>query len=461
MSRHQVLRMFHMCVTVCLVCLIPTLCHSAATSGTNVGKNSRTSKHSKDNPEQLDIVPSLSGVPGNPAEGTRKPSQGGDVPSHSALLQGGDVTRKHRSRIMSPMTGEEQMKTDIHPRPVRSPQQGTDPLPTLPESKIQNQPVDQQLGYYGEIIPTVTIDQRGTEYESPAEQKDDELEEKLDMLRLRYGYMNSVLPENMSMYPDVMNYTEPAEEAEEAEEAGGEEQEEQGEYEADEYLMSASVNISQFGDHGNEYEADEGLQPSGSELRPYKVHNMSSMVSDVYDPYYNYGYQYRPKKDNPAQVIQATPVISDVQMTGSASAGSNGTTGMQAKITDVKTITQKKNLADFGGMSVSATFGIVVGSIIGFWLVMGPLVCLLMKVRDHHKEKQKRFMLAPRHGKDKSDNGIMEAMIMTELGKLSLKSKKKYTAVRNPTKTPDRQSLTDDRELDTFHDACDTPALLP
>ncbi|XP_046559055.1 uncharacterized protein LOC124268080 [Haliotis rubra] len=397
MNRHLVLSMFHVCVTVCLVFLVP--CHSAATGGVNIGMTSRMTKDSKDNPEQLVIVPSMSGVPATSASGTRKTSQGGDVPSHNALLQGGDVTRKHNPRIMSNMRREEQKKTNGHPRPVRSPQQGTDPLPLLPEAKMQNGPVDQQLGYYGEIIPSLTIDQRGTEYESPAEQRDDELEEKLDMLRLRYGYMNSVLPENMSMYPDIMNYTEPAEEAEEAEEAG--EQEEQEEYEADEHLMSASTNISMYGREGAEYEADEGLQPSGSELRPYKVHNMSSMASDVYDPYYNYGYQYRPKKDNPAQEIEPTPAMNgaskfkDAKITGLASAGANGTMGTNAKITDVKTITQKKNLADFGGMSASATFGIVVGTMVGFWLVMGPLICLLMKVRDHHKEKQKRFMLAP------------------------------------------------------------------
>ncbi|XP_041360776.1 uncharacterized protein LOC121377006 [Gigantopelta aegis] len=101
------------------------------------------------------------------------------------------------------------------------------------------------------------------------------------------------------------------------------------------------------------------------------------------------------------------------------------------------------------GMAASTIFGIVAGCVIGSWMILGPMICLLCKYRDSRSEKRKRF--SPRMYRGDSNNGITEAMIMSELGKDPIKL--------HHTKFKQRESTYSEKS-DTFHDAYETPSLL-
>ena len=103
-----------------------------------------------------------------------------------------------------------------------------------------------------------------------------------------------------------------------------------------------------------------------------------------------------------------------------------------------------------GGLPASTIFGIVAGCVIGSWMILGPLICLLCKYRDACQEKRKRFSPRLYHGD--SNNGITEAMIMSELGKDPIKM--------HHTNYRQRESTYSERS-DTYHDAYETPPLLP
>lgn len=67
-------------------------------------------------------------------------------------------------------------------------------------------------------------------------------------------------------------------------------------------------------------------------------------------------------------------------------------------------------------MTASATLGVVVGTIIISWLIVGPAVCLAWRWNEKRRDRNKILLQRPQlHGS--VDEGIMDAMVMSELGK--------------------------------------------
>ena len=66
-------------------------------------------------------------------------------------------------------------------------------------------------------------------------------------------------------------------------------------------------------------------------------------------------------------------------------------------------------------LSPSSTFGIIVGIIIGFTIILGPIICILCRVRRRHREK-KRKLSAHSTGHKKGDADAMETMLTCDFG---------------------------------------------
>jgi hypothetical protein len=72
-----------------------------------------------------------------------------------------------------------------------------------------------------------------------------------------------------------------------------------------------------------------------------------------------------------------------------------------------------------GGISVSATFGIVTGSLIACCIIVGPLICILCRMHDRAKARRRK-RIAVNHTSihnDASEYGLTEAMVLNELGR--------------------------------------------
>lgn len=66
-------------------------------------------------------------------------------------------------------------------------------------------------------------------------------------------------------------------------------------------------------------------------------------------------------------------------------------------------------------LSPSSTFGIIVGIIIGVTIILGPIICILCRVRRRHREK-KRKLSAKGSGGFKPDAEAMETMLACDFG---------------------------------------------
>ena len=67
-------------------------------------------------------------------------------------------------------------------------------------------------------------------------------------------------------------------------------------------------------------------------------------------------------------------------------------------------------------ISGAQAFGIIAGVIIGFLVILAPIVCFLCRVRDKRKQKQRKLSAKRTPTKAQDDGGLMEAMIVSELG---------------------------------------------
>lgn len=74
-------------------------------------------------------------------------------------------------------------------------------------------------------------------------------------------------------------------------------------------------------------------------------------------------------------------------------------------------------------MTASATFGVVVGTILLSWLIVGPALCLAWRWNEKRRENKKIFLQRP-HLHGSVDEGINDAMVMSELGKASPRRQK-------------------------------------
>ncbi|XP_061171654.1 putative uncharacterized protein DDB_G0286901 [Saccostrea echinata] len=66
-------------------------------------------------------------------------------------------------------------------------------------------------------------------------------------------------------------------------------------------------------------------------------------------------------------------------------------------------------------LSPSSTFGIIVGALIGLTVILGPIICILCRVRRRHGEK-KRKLSAKQSGYRRGDAEAMETMITCDFG---------------------------------------------
>lgn len=66
-------------------------------------------------------------------------------------------------------------------------------------------------------------------------------------------------------------------------------------------------------------------------------------------------------------------------------------------------------------MTASAMFGVVVGTVLLSWLLIGPTMCLVW--RWHKKRNEKKSILLQRADHASMDGSIAEALVMSELGK--------------------------------------------
>ncbi|XP_055871135.1 uncharacterized protein LOC106071924 [Biomphalaria glabrata] len=86
---------------------------------------------------------------------------------------------------------------------------------------------------------------------------------------------------------------------------------------------------------------------------------------------------------------------------------------------NVDTVLKETSLIDTNlhkqyGMSSTMTWGIVIACFIAFTFILAPLGCILYKYRMEKRIKKRTFLKRPEHGS--VDEGIMDAMVMSELG---------------------------------------------
>ena len=66
------------------------------------------------------------------------------------------------------------------------------------------------------------------------------------------------------------------------------------------------------------------------------------------------------------------------------------------------------------GLGTGVMTGIIAASIVGFWIILGPVVCIICRCRDKAKERKERR----RHGcNDQIESGLIEEMIFMELAR--------------------------------------------
>ena len=74
-------------------------------------------------------------------------------------------------------------------------------------------------------------------------------------------------------------------------------------------------------------------------------------------------------------------------------------------------------------MTASATLGVVVGTVILSWLLVGPAVCLAWRWNQRRRDRGKILLQRP-HLRGSVDEGIMDAIVLSELGKAGHKGGK-------------------------------------
>ena len=127
---------------------------------------------------------------------------------------------------------------------------------------------------------------------------------------------------------------------------------------------------------------------------------MTTEESSSEDKYDEHGRQKILLKEHKAEDIKTTP--RDDNVTWSQAANSQ----------EVKD----------GGLSTGERTGIAMGCIVVFWIILGPLVCLICKLRDkkrHEKEKEAR------NEREKVSTGLVEEMVKAELQKMPNGDKEK------------------------------------
>lgn len=75
-----------------------------------------------------------------------------------------------------------------------------------------------------------------------------------------------------------------------------------------------------------------------------------------------------------------------------------------------------------GGLSYAARTGIAMACIVGFWIIIGPLVCLICKLRDKKRDKKEK---EERNAREKANSSLVEEMVKAELQKTPNGEKKK------------------------------------
>ncbi|XP_062573071.1 transcription factor mef2A-like [Saccostrea cucullata] len=88
---------------------------------------------------------------------------------------------------------------------------------------------------------------------------------------------------------------------------------------------------------------------------------------------------------------------------------------MMPELTTPQEMVEKVPIPAESALSPSSTFGIIVGTIIGLTVILGPIICILCRVRRRHGEK-KRKLSAKQSGYRKGDAEAMETMINCDFG---------------------------------------------
>jgi hypothetical protein len=78
-------------------------------------------------------------------------------------------------------------------------------------------------------------------------------------------------------------------------------------------------------------------------------------------------------------------------------------------------IVRKSPVPTEASLSPSSTFGIIIGIIIGFSVILAPILCIICRVRRKHREKKRRVSVK-QSGFSKSDVEAMEKMITCDFG---------------------------------------------
>ncbi|KAH9508386.1 hypothetical protein Btru_050965 [Bulinus truncatus] len=100
----------------------------------------------------------------------------------------------------------------------------------------------------------------------------------------------------------------------------------------------------------------------------------------------------------------------------------------------------KKTPPKDNGMSSTMSWGIAIACFIAVTFILAPLACILYKYRQEKRIKKRTFLKRPEHGS--VDEGIMDAMVMSELGEVR-NSRVKSVVGRKPG--PGRQATRDGR----------------
>ena len=233
------------------------------------------------------------------------------------------------------------------------------------------------------------------------------------------------------------------------------------------HTLYPGVNITDIllEDLGEEAEAGEGQEheheglqgseggPGGGGRYAYSPHHYDPLQSLPPDAYGDYevdflgqpkaSYRYVPGRPNPAGQgnvinIDPTPVLKPktpnteggqarlFDTGGGAGAGGGGAGGGGGASSG------RKNAGPFNpdrvvrhptGMTASATLGVVVGTVILSWLLVGPTVCQAWRWNHRRRDRGKILLQRP-HLRGSVDEGIMDAIVLSELGKAGHKGGK-------------------------------------
>ena len=233
------------------------------------------------------------------------------------------------------------------------------------------------------------------------------------------------------------------------------------------------ILMEDLGEEAGEMEGGEnelqGSEGGGGgkygEGHPGKYHPYQSLASDYYGDYEvdflgqpKASYRYVPAP--PADVgnmINPTPVVlrpktantegGQARLFDSGVSGGGGGGGQ-----NVGPYNPERVVRHSTEMTASATLGVVVGTIIISWLIVGPAVCLAWRWNEKRRDRNKILLQRPQlHGS--VDEGIMDAMVMSELGKAGGKKRgsSSSAAARRQREADVEASLARNRsELESF-----------